>query len=384
MDVFDFVTGFATYIVPFVVVLSFVVFFHEFGHFIIGRWCGVKVDAFSMGFGPELFAFEDRYGTRWRIAAIPLGGYVRFHGDANAASAPVGADAPVMTEAERKVTFFSQPVWKRAAIIVAGPLANFLLAIVIYTALFSTYGRTILSPRVGSVVEGGAAQEAGFKPGDLVLSIDGVPIESFAKMQEIISGSAGKSVTVVVRRNAEDVTLTATPRLREVEGPLGKARLGMLGLHASNNPGDTRQEHYTVLHSARLATEETWSISAQTFRYLGGLLTGRESADQLSGPIGIAQVSGQMAKAITKVGLWPFFNLIALLSVSIGLLNLLPVPLLDGGHLVFLGIEALRGRALNDRMQEYAFRLGLAVVGALMIFSTYNDIARLVRRFTGA
>lgn len=373
----------ATYVIPFVVVLSLVVFFHEFGHFIVGRWCGVQVDAFSLGFGPELFAVVDRHGTRWRLAAIPLGGYVKFHGDANGASIPDAEQLDAMPAAERAVTFQAQPVWKRAAIVFAGPFANFVLAIMIYAGLFATYGRVVLTPRIAGVVEGGAGQAAGFKTGDLVVSIDGTPIDSFTRIQEIVAVSADKPLTFVVRRDDQDVTLKATPAWRVVEGPLGKTRIGMLGLHASNKPGDIREERYGLGESLVLAVGETWAVVDRTYGYLGGLISGRENADQLSGPIGIAQVSGQLAQEIAKVGVWPFLNLIAILSISIGLLNLMPVPLLDGGHLLFFGIEAIRGRALNERTQEYAFRLGLAMVCTLMVFSTYNDLARLIRKFAG-
>lgn len=375
---------FLMYVVPFVVVLSVVVFIHEFGHFIVGRWCGVLVDAFSIGFGPELWARVDRYGTRWRVAAIPLGGYVKFHGDANAASVPDPAQVAAMPAAERAVTFAAQPVWKRAAIVFAGPFANFILAIVIFAGLFGFYGRTSLTARVGTVVEGGAGQAAGFQPGDLVLTIEGRPIATFAGLQEIVSASAEKTLTIVVRRDNQDVTLTATPAWREVESAVGKMRIGMLGLQASKDPADIREEHFGPLGSLAMGVEETWAVVARTGTYVQGLVTGRESAEQLAGPIGIAQVSGQMAKAATKVGLGPFLNLIAILSVSIGLLNLMPVPLLDGGHLLFFGIEAVRGRALNERAQEVAFRFGLAMVCALMIFSTYNDIARLIHKLAGA
>lgn len=373
-----------TYLVPFVFVLTVVVFFHEFGHFLVARWCGVKVDAFSIGFGPELWGREDRKGTRWRVAAIPLGGYVKFHGDANGASAPDLEQIDAMPEAERKVTFFGQPVWKRAAVVLAGPVANFILAIVIFSALFSTYGRIILAPRVASVIAGGAAEKAGFAAGDLVLSIDGQPIESFARMQEAVSASTGKPLKIVVRRGDEEVTLEATPQLREVETALGKTKIGMLGLQASSDPADQREERYGPAESVVLAVQETWMVVERTGGYIAGLIAGREGADQLSGPIGIAQVSGQMAKAIDKVGLSPLFNLIAILSISIGLLNLMPVPLLDGGHLLFYGIEAVRGRALAERTQEYAFRVGLAMVCTLMVFSTYNDLARLVRKLAGS
>jgi regulator of sigma E protease len=371
------------YVVPFVIVLSIVVFIHELGHFLVGRWCGVQVDAFSIGFGPELFARVDRYGTRWRVAAIPLGGYVKFHGDANGASVPDPESVASMPAAERAVTFAAQPVWKRSAIVFAGPFANFILAIVIFTGLFSFYGRTILAPRVGTVVAGGAGEAAGFKAGDLILTIDGVPIPSFASMQEIVSASAETPLVFVVRRGDEDVRIPATPAWREVTSAVGKVRIGMLGLKASTAPADVREERYGPITSLGLAIEETWQVIERTGGYVAGLISGRESADQLSGPIGIAQISGEMAQAATKVGLAPFLNLIALLSVSVGLLNLFPVPLLDGGHLLFFGIEAVRGRALNERAQEMAFRVGLAMVGTLMVFSTYNDLSRLIGRLTG-
>jgi len=375
---------FATYVIPFVIVLSVVVFIHEYGHFIVGRWCGVQVDAFSIGFGPELWARVDRHGTRWRVAAIPLGGYVKFHGDANGASVPDPDAVEAMPAAERAVTFAAQPVWKRAAIVFAGPFANFLLAIAIFAGLFAFYGRTVLAPRIGSVVAGGAGEAAGFMPGDLVLTIDGTQIDTFGKMQEIVSVSADTKLVFVVRRSDRDVTIAATPAWREVESAAGKVRIGMLGLKASTAAADVHEERYGPVQSLGLALEETWQVVHRTGTYVGGLISGRESADQLSGPIGIAQISGQMAQAATKVGLAPFLNLIAILSVSIGLLNLMPVPLLDGGHLLFFGIEAARGRALNERAQEVAFRIGLAMVGMLMIFSTYNDIARLIQRLAGA
>jgi regulator of sigma E protease len=380
----------ALYIVPFLFVLSLIVFVHEYGHFIVGRWCGVKVDAFSMGFGPELGAFVDGKGTRWRVAAIPLGGYVKFHGDANGASAPDDGAIAAMPEEEREVTFAAQPVWERMAIVFAGPFANFLLAIAIFTGLFATYGKPLMEngqpivvPRIVGVAAGSAAEAAGFKPGDAVLSVDGVAVSSFNKFQSIIVASPDKPLTVVVRREGAEVALQATPRLAEVDTAAGKKSVGRLGVTNTSDASDLLREQVGVVRAAGLAVEETWLIVDRTFHYLGGLFSGRESADQLSGPIGIAEVSGQVAKDIFTVGVWPFLNLIAILSISIGLLNLMPVPLLDGGHLVFYAIEWVRGRALNERTQEFAFRIGLAMVGTLMIFSTYNDLARLIRKFAG-
>lgn len=380
----NFLTTFAFYLLPFVLVLTLVVFVHEFGHFIVGRWCGVKVDAFSIGFGPELWSRVDRHGTRWRVAGIPLGGYVTFHGDANAASAPDPDAVRAMPEAERKVTFAVQSVWKRAAIVFAGPFANFVLAIAIFAILFGVYGRTVYAPCVGSLTPGGAGAAAGFLPGDLVLSVDGAPIDSFSKLQEIVSASADKKLVFIVQRGDQEVTLPAVPALREVESAIGKVRIGMLGIQASKADADIRRENYGPAEALAMGVQETWTVARRTGSYIGGLVTGRESADQLSGPIGIAQVSGQMAQAVSKVGMAPLLSLVAILSVSIGLLNLMPVPLLDGGHLLFFAIEAARGRALNERAQEVAFRVGLAMVGALMIFSTYNDIARLIHKLASS
>ena len=367
----------ATYLVPFIFVLTVVVFIHELGHFLVGRWCGIKVDAFSLGFGKELAHFVDRQGTRWRLAALPLGGYVKFHGDATAAGGTDDAAARKMPESERSVSFFAQPVWKRAAVVAAGPIANFILAIVVFAGIFLFYGRAVLLPRVDSVVVGAAAAEAGFEKGDLILEIEGARVDSFTELQRIVTASAGEPLRVLVDRGGKTLTLTATPRMSEIATPLGKSRAGILGINAGAHPQDWRVETYGPLAATRLAVSESWFVVSRTSSYIGGLITGRESPDQLSGPAGLAQASGEMA----KLGFSAVLNLIAVLSISIGLLNLMPIPLLDGGHLVFYVIEFIRGRALNQKAQEFGFRIGLAFVGGLMVFATYNDIARLTRQF---
>jgi len=379
-----------SYLVPFLVVLSVVVFVHEYGHFIVGRWCGIKVDAFSLGFGPELLAFEDRKGTRWRVAAIPLGGYVKFHGDANGASIPDPAAIAAMPEADRAVSFAGQVVWKRAATVFAGPLFNFLLAIAIFAGMFSYFGRPVLvdgapvlAPRLAAVLPKGAGEAAGFKAGDMVRSVDGATIESFAQFQRVVSASAGKMLRITVMRDGAETSLEAVPAETEVEINGKKTLVGRLGLNASDDFRDMKMQPCGPIEAVILAVRETWNIVAQTGHYLAGLVAGRESASQLSGPIGIAEASGKMAQQIPTLGVWPLVNLIALLSVSVGLLNLFPVPLLDGGHLMFFAIEAVRGRALNDRFQEYAFRVGLALVCSLMLFATYNDLARHLRHIAG-
>ena len=378
MSIFNDLWSLAGYLIPFIFVLSVVVFFHELGHFLIGRWCGVKVDAFSLGFGPELAAWTDRHGTRWRLALLPLGGYVKFHGDANGASMTENAAVAAMPSAERAVTFFAQPVWKRAAIVAAGPIANFILALVIFTGIFYIHGRNILAPVVDGVSVGSAAEAAGFKKGDLVTAIDGRPIDSFEEMQRIIQVSGDIAVTFTVDRQGEPqpLSLVATPRRRDVVTPFGTTRVGVLGVESSGDPSHWHARSYDLSESAEAAGSETWFIISRTGSFLGGLVMGRESANQLSGPAGIAQVSGEMA----KIGFAALMNLVAVLSISIGLLNLLPVPLLDGGHLFYYAIEAVRGRALGDNVQQFGFKVGLTLVGALMIFATYNDILRLARQ----
>jgi regulator of sigma E protease len=363
---------------PVLFVFSVVVFFHELGHFLVGRWCGVKILTFSIGFGPELFGFFDRHGTRWKISAIPLGGYVKFLGDENAASVPDRAAVAQMTEAERRESFIDQPVGKRAAIVAAGPFANFILAIVIFAGFAMYMGKPSLPPRVDTVVAGSPAEAAGFKPGDLILSINGRRIETFTDMQRIVTRSAGETLVFVVKRGDEEVTLTAVPRLEEREDGFGNVqRVGILGIGASKNPNDQLYTPVSPVGAVVWGVQETWYIIERTLSYIGGVFSGRESADQVGGPIRIAEVSCQ----VFLVSMLALVQLTALLSVSIGLLNLFPIPLLDGGHLLFYGIEKLRGRPLSERAQEVGFRIGLAVVVMLMVFATYNDISRHVRKF---
>ncbi len=363
------------YVVPFVFVLSIVVFFHELGHFLVGRWCGVKVDAFSLGFGPELFAFTDRKGTRWRFALLPLGGYVKFHGDANGASMSRGEQEAALTPDERRISFFTQAVGKRAAIVAAGPIANFILAVVIFAGVTLIYGRGVLTPRIEGIQPGEAAAQAGFKPGDLIETVDGQPIDAWADMQRIVQVSAETPLKFVVRRGDQDVDLTVTPKLRVVKGAFGSTRIGLIGLLASSNPADWRIRHYGPVASARIGFEETGYVISRTFGYISGLFVGRESLENMNGPIGTGYIAGEVA----KLGFSALMNLAAVLSISIGLLNLFPVPLLDGGHLLYYALEALKGRPLSERTQEWGFRVGLAFVGALMLFATFNDILHIVR-----
>jgi regulator of sigma E protease len=370
--------GWTGWIIPFLFGLSVVVFFHELGHFLVARWCGVRVLTFSVGFGPEIVGFNDRYGTRWKLSWVPLGGYVKFFGDDNAASVPDEAAIANMTEAEKRQSFVHQPVGRRAAIVAAGPIANFILAIIIFATIFAFYGRQTTTARVDTVLPDSAAAAAGLKPGDVVLAIDGRTIESFSDMQRVVSANAGRTLTFQIDRGGAPMTLTATPALKQSKDGFGNSTCqAVLGVSRSMAPGDVKTEHVNPLAAVWLGTKETWFIIDRTFSYIGGLFTGRECADQLGGPIRIAQISGQVA----TLGFMPVLHLAAMLSVSIGLLNLFPVPLLDGGHLMFYLVEATRGRPLSAKAQEIGFRIGFAIVVMLMIFTVFNDTVQLLPRF---
>lgn len=368
--------GVVGYIVPFLFVLTIVVFFHELGHFLVARWCGVKVLTFSIGFGPELVGFNDRRGTRWKLSAIPLGGYVKFLGDESEASTPSTSAMAQMSEEDRKVSFHHQKVAPRAAIVAAGPIANFILAIVIFAGLFTFFGKPSASARVDSVQAESAAAVAGIKPGDLITAIDGKAIESFSDMQRIVSTKAGQSLALTIKRDNATVVVNATPNLREIKDNFGNThRVGVLGITRANAPEDATNQKVDPITAVGLGVKETWFVVDRTLAYIGGVFAGREAADQIGGPIRIAQISGQ----VSTIGLAALIHLAAVLSVSIGLLNLFPVPLLDGGHLMFYAIEAVRGRPLSERAQEMGFRVGLALVLMLMIFATYNDILHIFR-----
>jgi regulator of sigma E protease len=366
--------GLIGYVVPFLFVLTIVVFFHELGHFLVARWAGVKVLTFSLGFGPELAGFNDRHGTRWKISAVPLGGYVKFFGDESEASTPSSEALANMSEEERAGSFHHKKVGPRAAIVAAGPIANFILAIVIFTGLFTFFGKPNMSARVDKIEVGSAAAAAGFQAGDIVTAIDNQPIENFSDMQRIVSIRAGEKLSFTIKRGDSIVQLQGTPELKEQKDPFGNVhRLGVLGITRASQPGDVTTERVNPAEAMWLGVKETWFVIDRTLAYIGGVFTGREAADQVGGPLGIAKISGQVA----TLGMAALIHLAAVLSISIGLLNLFPVPLLDGGHLLFYAVEFIRGRPLSDRAQEMGFRIGLGLVLMLMVFATYNDILHL-------
>jgi regulator of sigma E protease len=464
----DTIWSFLSVLVPFLFVLTVVVFIHELGHFLVARWCGVKVQTFSIGFGREIFGFHDRHGTRWRFAWIPLGGYVKFIDDENGASVPSRDALKRMSAEQKQGAFQSKPLGQRAAVVAAGPIANFLLAIIIFAGIYTIVGAPFAASRIDVVVAGGPAERAGFQSGDLVVAIDGRPIDSLQEMQRIVATNAEHPLTFEVERGGLRISLMATPdRLDQPDGYGGTVRIGDLGIRRvlppkilevlpdqpaaragfqsgdvivaiDGNPINNFQEMQQIVSTSpetalrfdvdrggqRLSltvvpdgkdrvgdagtnvrtgvigvrgggveteyrrlgvpqaiwrgVQETHFIIARTLGYLKNVIVGRESPDQVGGVLRIADVSGQVAAS----GFIPLLNLTAILSVSIGLLNLFPIPLLDGGHLMFYLMEAIRRKPLTERTQEIGFRIGLSLVLMLMIYATFNDLP-IVRKWIG-
>ncbi len=352
--------------VPFLGMLTVIVFFHEMGHFLMGRLFKVPIDAFSLGFGPELLHWTDRHGTRWRVALLPLGGYVKFHGDGDPASMTrTIADAPV-----RGRTMQNQEIWKRALIVAAGPAVNFLLAIVIFAGLFGLYGRTVTAPVIQAVTAGSPAQTAGFQPGDRLTQIDGAPLDSIEELKRLVQNNDGEPMSFRVTRAGQTISLQATPRREVIDSPFGPARTKLLGIGA--DPANTHVVRYGPLQALEEGTVQTWQVVEGVGGFIKRLVIGHESTDQLSGPAGIAKVAAKAA----SLGVEYLVEITAFVSVSIGLLNLLPIPILDGGFLMFFAYEAVRGKAMSERSMEIGFRIGLSLIATLSIFALYNDVVR--------
>lgn len=465
----EFLFNSITYIVPFLAVLTVLVFVHELGHYAVARWNGVRVEVFSIGFGPEIYGWDDKHQTRWRISAIPLGGYVKFFGDEDAASVADNEALNQMNDAEKAVSFHHQGLWARIAIVSAGPLANFLYAIVVLAILFMVFGQRLTPPKIGHVEPGGVADvagfkrgdlvrnvdgrsidrfsdlmleialnsgreldflvqrdgreisilatpeeierkdlsgksrkfgslaisaaypavvgrvypkspaaEAGFEPDDLIVELDGKPVADFSDLQSTVSTSEGRTLSVRVIRNGEQQKLSVTPRKNVDAGPDSTASQRWLIGISRNLPEPVRQG---PLASLRQSAIVSYQMLERTLDYVGQMITGSRSTKDLGGPLRIAQESGDAA----KVGVEQLIFLSVLLSLNLGLINLFPIPILDGGHLLFYALEGIRGRPLTEKMQDYAFRVGLALVMTLMVFATWNDLVnlRVVDFFSG-
>jgi regulator of sigma E protease len=347
----------------FVVVLGILVFVHELGHYLAARSQGMHVEAFSIGFGPKIFGWTDRVGTLWKVSWLPLGGYVKLHGQER----PEDVAPEVRAAWKPGRTFHGKSVGSRAIVIAAGPIANFLLATVLFSALFMAIGRPVptAGPVVGDVSVGSAGEKAGLLAGDRIEIIDGTPIGSFEDLRRVVSGKPGQTVALSVRRGGEVRSIPATIDSRKVAD--GGA-VGVLGVR-----GATEYQPVGPLQAIATGAEQTWTVSVATLQGLGQMLSGSRTTDELSGPLGIAQLSGQVA----QLGIISLISFIAVLSVNLGLINLFPIPVLDGGYLVIYAAEAIRGRPLPQRLQEYGFRAGFALLAGLFVFATWNDLSRL-------
>jgi regulator of sigma E protease len=368
----DFLHAVPSYALPFLLVLSVLVFIHELGHYLVARWCGVRVEVFSIGFGREIFGFKDAHGTRWKFCWIPLGGYVQMYGDADPASATQDeGKIKKMSAADKKVAFFFMPVWKRAAIVFAGPAINFIYALVVIAAVFAVQGQNYAPAQVGGIVEGGAADKAGIKIDDVILSANGQKLERFQDLQRYVVVNLDSEILFKVKRGDKVLDIKFRPKVIVQKDNFGfRHQVGRIGVVSV---GEIARKEHTAISAISAAGEEVWSMSAATLRAIGQMIMGTRNADEIGGIIRI----GAYAKQFSDAGWLSLVMFSAMISLNLGLINLFPIPLLDGGHLVFYAYEAVFGKPMNAKVREYALRTGYALIIALMVFATLNDLIQL-------
>ncbi len=374
----SFGTSIFQYVFGFAFVLMIIVFVHEMGHFLVARWCNVRVDVFSVGFGRELLGYTDKKQTRWKLCLIPLGGYVKFWGDSGAASFADNKTLEKMSEADKKTCFQTKPLWQKSAIVVAGPLANFIFAIAIFTIFFMSYGQPDITPRVDNVVEGGAAQAAGIQKGDVITEFAGNKITQFSDLRRYVMFSPNKQQEIKLIRKTQTITLSITPKAIVIKDKYGNSQtLGQIGI-IRNSPTETEFKTQGLFSAIGSASNEVWFIVKQTLITIKDLFIGQGDIKQLGGPVKIAEYSGQLAAE----GLMPLIRLAALLSVGIGLFNLFPIPMLDGGHLTFYLIESIIGKPIPAIYMEYAMRVGVTLLLGFFLFVTFNDVGTIIEKLT--
>ena len=366
----EYVIGAVTHTLPLLVGVTLLVFVHELGHYLVARWAGVRVEIFSIGFGPELFGWRDRHGTRWRVSAIPLGGYVMMFGDPDAISSPPDTTS-TLTPAEQAVTLHHQPLPKRAAIIAAGPIANFVYTVVILAALFMTVGQGVLPAAVESGVPGSAADQAGIAAGDEFVAADGHALKSFYDLVEIVRQNTGMPIEFTVRRDGREIAIAVTPRLVEDADAGGTTdRHRQLGV----KPPKQIFVREAPVTAVAASVEQSWDMAGQMLASFGQVLSGARSSRDIGGLVS----AGAMLDTAAQFGFASFLSMTALWSLNLGLVNLFPIPVLDGGHLLFYAAEAVLGRPLGRRTQELGFKIGLALVLTLMVFANGNDLVHRV------
>lgn len=362
---------FTGWVIPILFVMTLVVFFHELGHFLVARWCNVTIDAFSIGFGKEIFGFTDKNNTRWKFCWIPLGGYVKFADDANAASAQDKEAFDKLTDEQKAGAFHNKPLWQKALVVAAGPIASFLLGWIIFSGIHYGNGQTGPSGLIDIVVKNSAAEKAGLKKGDKITHINGSETKFFNDIYRIVSFNGEDKLELTVLRDNQSMIVPIIPELKMVDNGMGrKISMGRIGIGPSRDKTTWVSEKYTPFGAAVAAKDQTQFIITSTLGYISKLLTGRESIDKLNGPIGI----GKIVNHFSGFGLVSTLYIAGLLSVSIGLFNLFPIPMLDGGHLLFYAIEAIRGKPASEKVMEYSFRAGLALLLGMMILASFNDI----------
>lgn len=364
---FDQLAHFLHYAWSFFVVLSTIVFIHEFGHYIIAKWCGVRIESFSIGFGKELFGYTDKSGTRWKLSLFPLGGYVQMFGDAGAASTPDFAAEKKMTEAEKQVSFHFKPLWKKAAVVAAGPAFNFLLTIGVLTWLIMVNGIASTAPVIGKVMPDSAAERAALRTGDRILAVNGKEVKSFNDIPRLIATNLGTPVSLNLQRDGKTSTVVLTPEMKESDDAFGnKIKRPLIGI--GSQPYEKME--LNLPQAMGEAVRRTYQICETTMQAIGQMVTGKRDTSELRGPLGIAKLSGQATQNDWHTVLW----FIAMLSANLGLMNLFPIPMLDGGHLAYYLVEAAQGRPVAQKAQEFGFRIGMALLAMLMAYSLFNDI----------
>lgn len=367
----DFLRGLVTelpiYLIAFLAVITVVVFVHELGHFLVARAVGVRVEVFSIGFGRELFGFHDRHGTRWKFSLVPLGGYVKMFGEGDELLEADGTSR-TLTQTERGQSFFHKSLWRRSAVVAAGPVSNYVFAILVLGFLYMAYGQPFTAPVIGEVQAGSAAEQAGLQPGDRIVAIDNAPMQRFQDVATVVQFGLDEPLELVIERDGARQTLSIEPRIVEMVDNFGNIhRVGQLGIKPA---GETEIRSYGILGSFGAAAVEAWKTSGRILAALWQIVEGTRPADEIGGPLRI----GKMAGDIAQQGVVELIGFTAWISVMLGLFNLLPIPMLDGGHLAFYAYEGLRGRPATNRAQDWAFKGGIAVLGALTLFALHNDL----------